>query len=310
MARRRAREIGDRQANAMVMWFRLQRLLRSLVLFVLGVALLGGLGGYVLALVGPEDGVARKFAEAHHLLPGLEAARRRAAEDVQAARKGYERGDVFDLARAEEHLARARVLDPRDGRIAADHSLMLAAHADALLRWKQDLEIEAQDPSTKPDRARELKELAAAKILQSQKLAQSADEAMKEAVRLAPEAMETIRASAELRHLAKDEPGARKALERAKAQGDDPWSVQIEAAAAAPDPQSATRTALFESATLIKKAIAVSPDFAQAHVQLARILIAQGERDTAKKELDGVIAKLQVHSEANRLLARIALMNR
>src|SRR5207249_4061540 len=104
-------------------------------LFVLGTTILVGIGGYIVALIGPEDGPARKLAEKYELLPGHAARVRALEEDLRSAHQAYERGDIFDLERAVAHLVRARKLDPSNAAIVGDQALALCAQADAVYRW-------------------------------------------------------------------------------------------------------------------------------------------------------------------------------
>jgi hypothetical protein len=289
------REIGDRQATAIVVWFRIQRIFRALVLFILGTAILGGGGAYVVALVGPEDGIARRYAEQYHLLPGLEEAKKIADEALRATRKAYERGDVLDLEHAEELIARVRKVLPRDGRMASAQALILCEHADALRRWQKDLEIESAHAASKTEEA-QLRELASAKGLQADSMLRSAETAVKEANALAPGSIETVQASAHYRHIAHADDEARKLIALAKTLNEsDPWTLVLEA--------SLHRSS--EAAEILRRALSMSPDFVEARVKLARALIDANETDLAKKELEAALAKAPVHREGKRLLARI-----
>jgi predicted Zn-dependent protease len=116
-------------------------------------------------------------------------------------------------------------------------------------------------------------------------------------MRLAPNGVETLRASAVFRRLQNDAVGARQLIERAKAmQGADPWTVVIE---------SSLRPAP-EGETLLRQTLEAAPDFAAARIKLARMLLDRGDVDRAKHELDLAIAKAPTHREANRLLAHAA----
>jgi tetratricopeptide (TPR) repeat protein len=304
------RQIGDRHATAIVIWFRIQRLIRALVLFVIGTGLLGAAGGYILALVGPEDWPTRKLADRYGLLPGHAAMKQALEEDLLAAREGYERGDIFDFERAEAHLARARKLDVQSGAIVGDQALTLSAHADALLRWADDLHVEANDPSVTPEQARGLRELAGVKQAQAEKVRASIDAVLKDAMRMAPSALETQRAIAHSSRLNRDDAGARQAVERAKElkkneASDDPWMMAIEATLAADRPNGSSKDALVRSAAILRKALALDPDFHAARIQLARVLLDEDSIDLAEKELERVLKKAPTHGEARRLLARI-----
>jgi hypothetical protein len=296
MARGR-HEIGDRSAALMVIGFRIKRFFRGIFLFALGIAVLAAAGGYIVALIGPEDGIARKYAEEYHLLPGLEAAKKTVADSVSAAHKAYEKGDIADLEQAEELLQKAKAAVPKDMHITGDQALVLAEHSDALRRWKSDLELEAMRAAAKKE-ATQLQELAKAKGAQADGMLHAAESALKDADPTAPSTLEVLRALASLRKLNGDTQGARGFVEKAKGQSPaDPWTLAIEASLSNGS----------ASADILKRVIAGAPDFAGARVKLARVLLDQGDKDGAKQALESALKHVPYHREAKRLLAEAAL---
>jgi tetratricopeptide repeat protein len=302
------KRIEPGQADAMVRSFRLQRFIRGLILLSVGAAALIGTVGYIVALVGPEDGPVRRFVESHGLLPGLEEARQNAQKNATLAREAFERGDVYDLERAEEYIGRARIYDKRNGRLAADQALIICEHADVLLRWQRDLERDADDAAANAGDVRHLRELASVKGARAQELIRSAAGALQDAERLAPSSLETLRAQAQYHRMTNDREAARRYLDQAKAQlagGQDPWTLVLEASFEASEPEKASKEALEKSAALLTRALTNSPKFFAARVRLARTLIAEGAIELAAQEIDSTLSKAPVHAEGRRLQLRL-----
>jgi hypothetical protein len=285
----------DRDAAVMLFMFRVRRFIRAVVLMVLGLGLLGGVLAYSYVLIGPPDNPVRALATRYGLVPQPAASGRAVAFNASAAHQAYDRGDLEDLARAEEYIDKAHTLAPASGTIAADRALILAAHAGVLARWQLDLAGQAADLKNK-DKAQQLRAQSDEKKAESAKQLDLARRALEEAQRAAPAAFETARAQAEIDRLAGETARAKEALSKAHAvhHEDDPWLLAVEAQLANARPSDR-----------LAHAVDIAPEFLIGRVLLARALVAQHSTDAAEKQLNLVLEKAPVHTEALRVMDQV-----
>jgi tetratricopeptide (TPR) repeat protein len=302
--------VDDPEAERIVRRFRRKRAARGAFVTVLAAGVLAGVLGYIVALGGPEDNPARRYAEQNGLLPGQASAKKAADEDVVEAHLAYARGDVTDLDHAIERLERARVLQKKDARIVADLGLAFVAKADTLLHAQEDILKEAD---ANPDRAGRLRQEAADKHKEATLVLDKARIVLEDVEKNAPNAIETARALADYYRVAGDDALRRRWLERAHAiasadELEDPVTMLIDAKSLAGNVEKSTAASLKAASDVLEKALQKSPGLWRARLDLARIDLAQGAGEHAEKMLAPILEKSPAHAEAQRLMRRAKAM--
>jgi len=259
-------------------------------------------------MLGPKENPVRAFLEERGILPGRELAEKAFQHHTQIAYAAWARGDLTDLARAEEMLVSAEKLRSDDPAVAANLALVYASHADALLRVASDEERDAEpiDGEAKE----KLQKKAAERNGLASELTMKAKAAVARAELLAPDAVPTLRALVEVGRVSGDQMrmnAARTQLERAcSAQGgEDAWSDAVLARAEAPDPEAADTGANARAVERLERAIALQPSLDRCRVHLARIHAARGALKDAESQLNAVLGGMPSYEEAQRLMGRV-----
>lgn len=227
-----------------------------------------------------------------------------------AVRAAYEGGDLPQLAQADRYLTEVRKRHRNDSTLMADHALIIGAEAEALQRWAGDLDHQVEESRGEGMLARVLENIAADKRSDAEALLVSARQLAAQAEERAPSTLPPLRALALYHwasgHVAQSHLYLEQARALMRANGrDDPWTLAIEAATIAGDIERADAHALDSAAASLRRAVELAPSFLQARVKLARVLIARGALDDARRELEIVLGTAPAHYEAGRLVERL-----
>lgn len=280
--------------------------------------LVGAGGGVALAVWGPEEGnPVKALALKYGLLPKRPPVDDGAGRIVEDAQSAADIDTVESLEKAATLLSQAQAIRKDDPTIAAERALVLVTQADGYVRWAKDLEAEA----TQAEEAKKKEEAAAlkAKAEEKKKLAapllKETFELASQASSSAPDALEPARALAAYHLSSGDDAAYQQAISKAKAGMEkagrvDPATLYLEATAAMKDPTNPEPEGLDRAKSLLEQALTTRPTMNRARVLLARVHLARAAPDSAKTELDKVLATASSHQEAKRLLPQVEVLEK